>query len=207
MRVHPWHTIWPLILCLTLAACSSQPQLPPLRANDKILAFGDSLTFGTGADPAESYPAVLAGLIGHAVINAGVPGETSSEGLRRLPDVLDREQPALVLVCHGGNDILQRLDPEQTAGNLRQMIRLCQDRQIAVVLIAVPGKNLQLNADPMYELLATEFDIPCEYHVLPDILRQGALKADYVHPNAAGYNALARGLADFLRSTGAVSNI
>ncbi len=189
---------------LNLAACSSQPELPPLGPTAKILAFGDSLTFGTGATPGESYPAVLARLIGREVINAGIPGEVSADGLRRLPEILDRENPSLVLLCHGGNDIIQRLNPDQTTSNLRAMVQLCQARGIAVALLAVPGKNLQLKADPLYEQLAKELSIPSENILIPDILRQNALKADYVHPNAAGYNALAVGLADFLRKSGAL---
>ena len=192
------------ILCLVLAGCTPPPELEPLAADAVVLAFGDSLTFGTGAGPGESYPEVLSGLIGRTVVNAGVPGEVSTDGLLRLPALLDREQPALLLLCHGGNDQLQRLDPARLADNLRAMIREARDRNIAVVLIAVPAPGLSLRPLPLYGEIAGEFGLPIEREIVADILADRALKSDYIHPNAAGYRRLALAVADLLRAAGAV---
>ena len=192
------------ILCLVLAGCTPPPELEPLAADAVVLAFGDSLTFGTGAGPGESYPEVLSGLIGRTVVNAGVPGEVSTDGLLRLPALLDREQPALLLLCHGGNDQLQRLDPARLADNLRAMIRLARDRNIAVVLIAVPAPGLSLRPLPLYAGIADEFGLAADLETVADILGDRALKSDYIHPNAAGYRRLALAVADLLRAAGAV---
>ena len=192
------------ILCLVLAGCTPPPELEPLAADAVVLAFGDSLTFGTGAGTGESYPEVLSGLIGRTVVNAGVPGEVSTDGLLRLPALLDREQPALLLLCHGGNDQLQRLDPARLADNLRAMIREARDRNIAVVLIAVPAPGLSLRPLPLYGEIAGEFGLPIEREMVADILADRALKSDYIHPNGAGYRRLALAVADLLRAAGAV---
>ncbi len=192
------------ILCLVLAGCTPPPELEPLAADAVVLAFGDSLTFGTGAGPGESYPEVLSGLIGRTVVNAGVPGEVSTDGLLRLPALLDREQPTLLLLCHGGNDQLQRLDPARLADNLRAMIREARDRNIAVVLIAVPAPGLSLRPLPLYAGIADEFGLAADLETVADILGDRALKSDYIHPNAAGYRRLALAVADLLRAAGAV---
>ena len=77
------------LFILLLTACERAPTLPKLSSHDVIVAFGDSLTHGTGASESTAYPAVLASLTGRTVINAGVPGDTTSSGLKRLPEVFD----------------------------------------------------------------------------------------------------------------------
>jgi len=86
-----------------------------------ILAFGDSLTygFGTARPERESYPARLEALTGQPVVNAGVNGETSAEGLRRIDRLLERHRPGLTLLCLGGNDILRGLPRDRLKQNLR----------------------------------------------------------------------------------------
>lgn len=193
-----------IFICIGILACSSKPTLPPLAGNAVIVAFGDSLTFGTGADPAESYPAVLGKMIGRRVVNCGVPGEVTGEGLSRLPEVLDREKPALVLLCHGGNDQLRHLDLQQAARNIREMIRLAKQANAAVVLIAVPSLSLSLSPPAMYRDIAKEMSVPIEEKILSDILADNSLKSDYIHPNAAGYRRLAESVAVLLHDSGAV---
>jgi lysophospholipase L1-like esterase len=193
-----------IIVGFGLTACSSKPKLPLLANDAVVLAFGDSLTFGTGAEATESYPAVLEKKIGRRVVNAGVPGEVTADGLIRLPEVLEREKPALLLLCHGGNDELRGLNQHQAANNIREMIRLAQKREVSVVLIAVPAPELSLSPPSMYREIAKELSIPIEEETLSSILSNNSLKSDYIHPNAVGYRRLAESIATLLHQSGAI---
>ena len=186
------------------AACSKSPLLAPLSPDATVLAFGDSLTFGSGAGEADSYPAVLAAMLGRKVVNAGIPGEVSAEGAARLPEVLEREKPALLILCHGGNDLLRRQDQGMLAENLRAMIRLARGQGVEVVLLAVPSLGLSLKPPPLYAEVAKEFAVPLENRALPQILAKSSLKSDHIHPNAAGYRQLAVAVAALLKQCGAV---
>ncbi len=194
-----------LIALALLSACADPvPPVARLAPDDVILAFGDSLTRGTGAEPEESYPAQLSQLIGRKVINAGQPGELSAEGLKRLPAVLDRHQPALLILCHGGNDLLRRRSSERAAENLRQMIAEAQGRGIPVILIGVPAPGLWLSAAEHYAEIAEELGIPYQGEILPEILDENDLKSDMIHPNGTGYRMMAEAIAELLRQAGAV---
>jgi lysophospholipase L1-like esterase len=188
----------------SMVACSSDVKLPRLARSAVILAFGNSLTYGTGAEPTESYPAVLEQMIGRKVVNAGIPGEVTAQGLSRLPEVLQKERPALMIICHGGNDMLRKLNQQQAANNLRNMIRLAQEQKVAVILIAVPAPGLSLSPPQMYREMAKELAIPLEEKIIPAVLADGSLKSDYIHPNAAGYRRVAEALVVLLKKSGAI---
>lgn len=195
-----------LVLALALAAgCGEEaPRLPRLAANDVIVAFGDSLTYGTGASEHESYPAVLAQLIGRPVVRAGVPGEVTAQGLRRLPSVLDEHRPRLVIVCLGGNDMLRKIGSAQIKRNLEGMLRELRQRGISAVLVGVPKPALWTSSADFYTELAREFDVPYEGEIVTSVLYSSDMKSDPIHPNAKGYRKMAEALAKLLREAGAL---
>lgn len=191
-------------LTLVAAGCGKAPRLQPVAVDAIVLAFGDSLTYGTGANENESYPAQLSQLIGRKVVRAGVPGEVTGEGLARLPEALDEHQPRLVLLLHGGNDFLRRLPQSQAAENMRAMIRLAKSRGADVVLIGTPEPGLTVTPPPFYGEIANEFRIPYEDSVIGGVLRTAAHKSDPIHPNALGYRVIAERVAELLRKSGAI---
>jgi len=196
---------WLLLLLPLLVSCgSSTPALPKLANDAVILAFGDSLTRGTGAPDGEDYPAVLRQLTGRTVVNQGIPGEVSADGRARLPRVLDEVAPQLLILCHGGNDLLRKLPPAETAANLRAMIEEARGRGIPVVLIGVPKPGILLNSAEFYAPLAEEYQLPFDGKVLAKIIGDRALKSDAVHPNAAGYRKLAEAIQRLLHDAGAL---
>ena len=193
-----------VLLATLLAACGKTPQVSALGSNDIVLAFGDSLTFGTGAQSSESYPAQLGVAINRKVVNAGVPGEISAAGLERLPALLDEVQPKLLILCHGGNDFLRKLDDNATQANLRAMITLAKQKRIDVVLMATPKPGLTVSTPAFYAEIAKEFALPFSGDVLGSVLRDNNLKSDLIHPNAKGYALIADTLAKLLKKAGAV---
>jgi acyl-CoA thioesterase I len=192
-------------LLLVLAGCGGKaPALPKLAPDDVILAFGDSLTFGTGAGEGESYPDVLAGLISRKVVRAGVPGETTAQGRRRFEQALDTYRPKIVLLCLGGNDLLRRIDDATIVANLRAMIETARSRGVAVVLVGVPRPALFGGAAAFYAELADAHDLVYEGEVINAVLRDAGLKSDPIHPNAAGYRRIAERIATLLQTRGAL---
>lgn len=194
-----WRLVLMAVLCWIAVACQRSPMIPKLPPDARILAFGDSLTLGNGSSPGHDYLSLLAQLIGYTVINAGVSGEISADGLQRLPALLDEYQPKLLILIHGGNDILRHLDPAQTEANLAAMVDLARQRQIAVLLVAVPEWGVLLHAAPWYQKLADAQQVALEADSLLAILQDPALKSDGVHPNDAGYQRLAQAIADKLK--------
>ena len=195
-----------IVLSLSaLAACGVKPPpLPRLGPDDVVLAFGDSLTYGAGAGPEEAYPNVLSKLVSHRVVGAGVPGETTADGLERLPAVLEEVNPKLILLCMGGNDMLRKVEFAAIESNLRAMVQLARARGIGVVLIGVPSPELFGGPPAFYDRIAKEFSLPLEKKVLNDVLFDRSLKSDPIHPNAAGYRRFAQALAELLHKAGAV---
>ena len=195
-----------LTLGLLLGACTeSTPRLPLLDSNSVILAFGDSLTRGSGAAEEHSYPAVLSRLTGRTVINAGIPGEVSEQGLQRLPALLDRLRPDLLLLCHGGNDMLRRFSTDITRDNIEAMISLAVERGIPVLLIGVPKPGLVfLKPAAFYAEIAEQYDLVYEGDILAEVESDNSLKADQIHPNADGYSQIAAALHHLLQRSGAL---
>ncbi len=197
------------LVTLFLFGCdnaNSDIKLSPLADSAVILAFGDSLTQGVGVNTVEeSYPAILSDLTKRNVINAGVPGEVSQQGLARLPKVLDETNPDLVILCHGGNDLLRRLDKQQLKSNLEAMILLIKERGAHVVLVSVPEANLMLRPPSLYKELATQYGLIIENDIMSELQGEIELKSDQVHFNQQGYAMLADSLFSLLKASQAFS--
>lgn len=193
-----------LFIMIALAACGDAVELPRLSDDAVVLSFGDSLTSGTGAKQAENYPAVLARLTGRKVINAGIPGELSEQGLHRLPGLLDQHQPDLLILCHGGNDILRKKDLNQMGINLRAMIQLARDRNIPVVLLGVPQPAIFMSSAEIYREIADSTGVVFIEDIIADVLGDSSLKSDPAHPNNHGYQRIAEDIYKVLQDVGAV---
>ncbi len=199
-----WRLALLCVAALALAGCGDAPKLARLAPNAVVLAFGDSLTYGTGAAEADSYPAQLERMIGRRVVRAGVPGEVSAQALARLPTALEEHQPQLLVLCIGGNDFLRNLSQAEAAANLRRMIAMAKGTGSDVLLIGAPEKGLLVTPPKLYAEIAKEFGVPYEGKVIGEILRNSELKSDPIHPNARGYRLIAERVAELLKKSGAL---
>ena len=194
------------LLAAALTACSKTAPHAALPAGSTILALGDSLTAGYGADATAAYPAVLAGLTGWQVINGGVSGNTSAQALARLPALM-RRQPQLVLVSIGGNDFLRKVPEADTRSNIRQIVQQIKAAGVPAVLVAVPYFTTgalfgRLSEHPMYEELAAELNVPLFKGAWAEVLGNKKLKSDQIHANAQGYRVFAEKMWAFLKQQG-----
>jgi acyl-CoA thioesterase I len=166
----------------------------------RIVAFGDSLTAGLGVQVDESYPAQLQRQLDrfgyhYRVINAGVSGETTAGGLRRVPWILNNK-PELVILELGANDGLRGLPVEQTKNNLRQIIRQLQEARTTVVLAGMKlppnyGRDYTASFEAMYQMLAKECGLLLIPFFLEGVGGSSSLnQADGIHPTKEGYEVI-----------------
>jgi acyl-CoA thioesterase I len=180
----------------------STPAAPPGRP--VIVAFGDSLTAGFGADPGDSYPDYLEKDLNsmgyhYQVINEGISGNTTKDGVDRLQDALSMK-PVLVIVAFGGNDGLRGLPIANTRENLDLIVSNLLNAGVKVVLggITLPpnyGGDYIQQFNQTYALLAAKYHVP----LLPFLLQgvygvPGSMQADGIHATDKGNAQVAKNL-------------
>ena len=186
------------IACFAILFFVNLNKPSPIEIDDgsTILAFGDSLTQGIGASPNHDYPSQLERILKVKVINAGISGETTSEGLKRFIRTLDKYNPDAVILLEGGNDFLRNVPRQITHDNLSKMINITQSRHIPILLVSVPEKGLFLSDAEIYNSLAKEHNVPIVLDVVSDLLSEPAKKSDLIHLNDAGYLELATEISE-----------
>jgi acyl-CoA thioesterase-1 len=197
-----------LIISILTTGCAKE-SLTPLPNNSTIVAFGDSLTFGYGASPKDSYPSLLKSKININVINEGVSGDTTEDGLDRIHEVLEENKPSLILIGLGGNDMLRKVNEEIIKDNLKKLIDISKASGSQVVLLATPKPSLigaftSLSDAGFYEEIAKEKNVPLIEDVYSKWLSKSEYKSDPIHLNAKGYEKVAEQIAEFLEDAGAI---
>ncbi len=204
-----WRSIQAIVLFSSLlVACDDPPRYPALAPGATVLAFGDSITHGTGARKGEDYATRLAQRSGWEIVNAGIPGDTAGAAKARIEALLRETVPALVIVELGGNDFLQRRPEHEIKEDLRIIVQRVRASAAMPVLIGVPEVSIvraslgSLSDAPIYAELAEEEDVLLVADILAGVLSDASLRADRIHPNAEGYRILADGIADALAAVG-----
>lgn len=172
----------------------------PLQELPRIVAFGDSLTAGLGVALEEAYPMQLQRRLAqegyrYRVINAGVSGETTAGGLRRVSWVL-QSRPQIVILELGANDGLRGLKIEDTKANLDDIIRQLERAKVTVILAGMKmppnyGADYTNRFEAMYSDLATKHRLPIIPFFLDGVAASASLnQADGIHPTAEGYRII-----------------
>lgn len=214
-------------LAMCLAACGSEgpnpaptgsdaldapPAIPIVGPERRILAYGDSLLAGYGLDETESYPAKLEAAlrargVNARIVNAGVSGETSAQGLQRLAGTLDAQpiKPDLIIVSLGGNDMLQGRPPAETRANLEAILKLLRARKVRVLLLgmlAAPSLSPDYARDfnPIYPSLAHRYGADLvPFFLQPLKGKPDLVQPDHVHPTALGVEEMVAATVDDVR--------
>lgn len=166
----------------------------------RIVAFGDSLTAGLGVQADESFPAQLQRRLDdlnypYRVINAGVSGDTTAGGLRRVSWILNNK-PELVILELGANDGLRGLDVEQAKNNLRQIVERLRDGGATVVLAGMKlppnyGEEYTTRFEAIYPALARDYHLPLIPFFLEGVGGASSLnQTDGIHPTKEGYEII-----------------
>ena len=167
-----------------------------LGSGEKIIVLGDSITAGFGLQLEQAYPYLLSQKLGLPIVNRGVSGDRTADGLARLSEDILSENPWLVIVGLGGNDFLKKVPKSETEQNLRDIIGLIQAEKAITVIL---GMNLGLFSDEYQELYQRVAEETGSY-LIPQILK-GIIdnpkhrQSDIIHPNAIGQELLAEKIA------------
>ncbi|HET9312365.1 MAG TPA: arylesterase [Nitrospira sp.] len=166
----------------------------------RIVAFGDSLTAGLGVATEDTYPARLQRRLDeqglrYRVINAGVSGDTTAGGVRRVEWVL-KSHPDMVILELGGNDGLRGLNVQETKANLERIIQRCQEASVTVVLAGMKlppnyGADYTKAFEAIYPALAKRYRVPLIPFFLDGVAGSASLnQADGIHPTSEGYRII-----------------
>ncbi|MFP5228000.1 MAG: arylesterase [Acidobacteriota bacterium] len=198
-------------LCLMLLVALLAPfrtYAAPTRSVPVIACFGDSITAGYGVPPGHAYPDALQADLDrrgfhYKVVNSGISGNTSKDGVDRLPDVL-RVHPAIVIVEFGGNDGLRGIPIADTRRNLDTIVATLRRSGSKVLLagITLPpnyGPDYIKPFDETYRLIAAKYRVPLLPMLYANIYSvPGAIQDDGIHPTAKGAQLLADNLLPLL---------
>lgn len=192
-----------------LAACGKRKaSATALKPDARVLALGDSLTFGYGAPPNAAWPVKLGELTGWQVENAGINGDTSAGALERLPSLLASGSYDAILIGIGGNDVLRGVSPAATRSNLTALVAQARAHTSHVALLATPAPDAMraaigsLSDAPVYEEVAKSGQALLVANVYSSVLSDASLRSDRIHANARGYEKVAQQLADQLKAAG-----
>lgn len=190
---------------LFFSSCSSKTSAKLILSGDKVLVLGDSISEGYGVGQKNSWVANLEKITNWQIINAGVSGDTTEDGLVRLPKLISDNQIHTLIIELGGNDMLRRLPNSLSIKNIENMIDLAKTQNIQVILIAVPEVSVfstlvnNLSDAKFYNEIAENKKVLLVDGVISEVLSHTKYRLDQIHPNLEGHKYLAEITSEKLR--------
>ena len=188
-----WLSVAILLIVITTATSANESMAPA----KKILVLGDSLSAGLGVDYDQSWPLLVEEELrsegyDYTVVNAGISGDTTSGGLSRLPKLISLHQPEILILELGGNDGLRGTPLGLVENNLRKMIELSNEAGINVLMMGVQlppnyGVSYTKSFEAIFSNLSEEFGLVLVKGELADMIKDGLMQSDGIHPNAQGH--------------------
>lgn len=170
-----------------------KPEIKNIDSRGKnIICFGDSITFGYGANPGEDFPSLLAKMFNYPVINAGVDADITPEAAKRFDADVIKRDPLLVIIALGGNDFLRKVPKEITLKNVGEMVDKAQRRGVMVAIADISAGMFLRDYRVEFSKLAKEKQAIFIPSILGGIITNPSMKSDFIHPNAAGYKIIAQ---------------
>lgn len=190
-----------LLILGSLSACSKQ-DIKRIEKDSKVVAIGDSLTFGYGGNGV-NYPDELAKTIERRVVNSGVNGDTTQQVLHRIDKIIQEETPSFVILAIGGNDMLRGVGDDVIKENIYAIIDKLEKSDVTVIILAEPrprtlGMIFNLSDASFYKEIAQNKKLFLINNVFSDLLSKDEYKSDLIHLNGRGYKKAAEQIANAL---------
>lgn len=194
-----------LVLFILSAGCAKRDIKNMDSKGSNIICFGDSITFGYGVEKGEDYPSFLGKIVNIPVINAGVDGDSSTEGLKRLDSDVLNKKPLLVIIEFGGNDFLLKIPIDVTLKNMEEMVESIQAAGAMAALVDISTGFVLNDYRGKIIKLAKQKKAIFIPGILNGIITNPRLKSDFLHPNELGYDIIAhkvyRAIKPYLKKT------
>ncbi|KND48224.1 MAG: acyl-CoA thioesterase I [Parcubacteria bacterium C7867-006] len=192
MNKYPLFAVGGLVLvCVLFLIFTNKQDIKnyPSKGVD-IIAFGDSLIEGVGASsPDKNLISLLSKSIGKPIVNLGVSGNTTIDGLKRLSD-LDNYKPKVIILLLGGNDYLRKIPIDETFDNLGKIISNLQDRGAVVLVLGVRGGLFSDKFESKFQDLSEKYNTAYVSDVLDGLFANTKYMSDAIHPNDLGYKKI-----------------
>ncbi len=187
-----------ILFILASALFVSQKHKNIVNNTNTIVFLGNSITAGKGAGAGEDFPSLIGKTLNVPIVNAGVSGITTHEALLRINDDVLSKNPSIVVIELGGNDLLERVDTEVTRRNLDSILSKIKPTGAKIVILGINFFLFNQKYETDLASIAKKYNATYVPNILAGVITDQSLKFDDIHPNAEGYQKIAKKLTPII---------